>query len=170
MKKCWMLAVLMLCLTGCGAQETFETLGDEIVQSAAALQQTVSVILPDGAVTDVMETASTGKLYLCDGYSVTVQTLEAGDLDRTLRTVTGFSRDALTVMQTQWQNTRRYECVWSAAGEAEDQVGRAVILDDGCYHYAVSVMAPSSKAGGLADTWQSLFDSVRLGNEVNTGS
>ncbi len=170
MKKCWLLVVLMLTLTGCGAQETFETLEDEIVQSATALQQTLTVILPDGAVTDVMETAGNGKLYLCDGYSVCVQTLEAGDLDRTLRTLTGYSRDSLTVMQTQWQGIKRYECVWSAAGEAEDQVGRLLVLDDGSYHYAVSVMAPASIAGELTQSWQSLFSTVRLGAQISTGS
>ena len=40
------------------------------------------------------------------------------------------------------------------------QVGNAVILDDGNFHYAVSVMADADQAAKLEDTWQHILDSV----------
>jgi len=118
--------------------------------------------LPSEAVAPVLQSPDAGKLYLCDGYVLTVQTFDGGDLDETMRQVTGFSREQLTCMQTQSGDIKRYACVWSAAGEGGDHVGRAVILDDGSYHYAVSVTADFASAGELAQTWQELLNSVTL--------
>ena len=53
-------------------------------------------------------------------------------------------------------------CVWAAAGEGTDQVGKAVILDDGIYHYAVAVLVPSEQAGEQEESIRQLLDSVQL--------
>lgn len=172
MKKCWILVIALL-LAGCGAQQTLETISDVYAQPVSASIQQVIVDVPQDAGVAVLQSDDTGKLYLCDGYTVTVQTMEAGDLEKTLRTVTGYSKEELSILQTQQENVKRYECVWTAAGEAETQVGRACVLDDGDYHYTVTVMAGESLAGELSQTWKELFDSFRLvGPEVdlNTGS
>lgn len=172
MKKCWMIVIALL-LTGCGAQQTLETVSDVYVQPVSATVQQVIVDVPQDASVAVLQNDEAGKLYLCDGYTVTVQTMEAGDLEKTLRTVTGYSKEELRILRTQQENVKRYECVWTAAGEAEPQVGRACVLDDGDYHYIVTVMAGESLAGELSQTWQEVFDSFRLvGPEVdlNTGS
>ena len=166
MKKCWVLLALALVLSGCGTQETFETLSDHYAQQASAVLYEVKVALPEEAAVPAMEAQDGSKLYLCDGYTVTVQTMEAGDLDRTVRNTTGYSKDSLTVMQTQKDGVKRYECVWSAAGEGEDAVGRAVIMDDGACHYVVSVMANYTQAGELSATWKHILDSVEL---ISTG-
>lgn len=173
MKKCWIIVIALLLLTGCGAQETFETVSDVYIQPVSASIQQLIVDVPQDASVEVLQNEDAGKIYLCDGYTITVQTMEAGDLEKTLQTVTGFSKEELTLMRTAQEDAKRYECVWTAAGEGEAQVGRACVLDDGDYHYAVTVMAGESLAGKLTDTWQTLFDSVRLvGPEVdlNTGS
>lgn len=162
--------LLSVCLCGCGAQETFETVTDDMLMPVVAIQQEVSLALPEGASLEVAEAEAGGKLYLCENYTVAVQTLDAGDLDKTLRTITGYGKDDLTLMQLRDGEYDRYECAWAAAGEGQEQVGRTLILDDGSYHYTVTVMAPASQAGELAETWQSLIASVRLGAEVNTGS
>ena len=162
MRKWWVIPVLGLLFTGCTAQETLETIADAYVQPAAAQVRQVNLQLPEEASVTVMQSDDTGTLYLCDGYAVTVQTLASGDLDRTLRETTGFSRDALTVIETQPGSWKRYDCVWSAAGEGEDQVGRAAVLDDGDYHYVLSVMASFTQAGDLAEVWQEIFDSFSL--------
>ena len=162
MKKCCVLVALALLLTGCGVQETFETVADVYVQPVSVKVGDVSIMLPEDASVAVLENPDAGTLYLCDGYTLTLQTLQAGDLDRTLRQVTGFSRENLTLMQTTDTSCKRYECVWSAAGEAEDQVGRATVLDDGNYHYVLTVMAGASKAGELNDAWREIFDSFCL--------
>ena len=119
----------------------------------------IQLQLPKEATAPVLQSQEGGKLYLCDGYTLTVQTLSAGDIDRTMREVTGFSKDQLTVMETEQMDFRRYDC---AAAEEGEQVARTVILDDGNYHYAVTVMADFASAGELANTWQSLLASASL--------
>ena len=117
--------------------------------------------VPEDATVCTMESGE-GTMWLCDGFTLTVQTLAGGDLNRSLQQLTGFTEDQLTVMQTKQGDIKRREFVWSAAGEGGDQVGRAVILDDGNNHYAVSVMADAEKAGKLTQTWQKILDSVTL--------
>lgn len=162
MKKCWVIIAFMLVLAGCGTQKTFETVSDVYAEEAMASMQQVMLELPEEAAVPVLENEDTGKLYLCDGYTVTVQTFEAGDLEKTFREVTGFPKESLTVIQTRVSGMECYSCAWAAAGEGEEQVARTMILSDGNYHYAVTVMTDASKAGELAQVWQDIFDSVRL--------
>ncbi len=164
-KKLWILLGLGLLLTGCGAQQTFETVDDVQAAPAMAQMRQVTIALPNDAVLPTVENDTTGKLYLCDGYAVAVQTMEAGDLDSTLRQLTGFDRERLTLMQTEQSGVKRYDCVWTAVGEGGDHVCRGVILDDGDYHYTVTVMAEFSVAGDLTETWQTLLDSVSLSTD-----
>ena len=162
MKKLWAVLILAALLTGCGTKQTFETVSDLVDVPAMAQMQQLTLDFPDEAAVPSMENPDVGKLYLCDGYTLAVQTMDAGDLDRTLRQLTGYGKSQLTLMKTKQDGSDRYECVWSAAGENGDQIGRAVVLDDGSYHYSVSVMASADDAGELTDTWQKIFDSVKL--------
>lgn len=174
MKKWLFIGLAMILLTGCGKKETFETLSDVYVQPVSAPQVWQLVVdVPQDASVTVMASEESGKLYLCDGYTVTVQTMPAGDLQKTLLTLTGFREDQLTLMQTEQAGVKRYECVWTAAGEGETQIARACLLDDGNYIYAVTAMAGESKTGELAEQWESMFDSIFLASpdaELNTGS
>lgn len=169
MKKCCVWLVLAVLLTGCGAQQTMETVADAYVQPVSATVQQVLVTLPEDAAAPVME-SDAGKLYLCDGYTLTLQTLQSGDLDKTLRDTTGFSRDELKLVETAQGDAKRYDCVWSAAGEAEDQVCRACVLDDGNYHYVLTATAGASEAGQLQQTWQELFRSFQLVSAQGSGN
>lgn len=162
MKKWVIVAVLALLLTGCSEPESFETMSDVYYEPQIPTASKIALVLPEEAAVSVMEDPLTGSIYLCDGYSVTVQSLSAGDLDATLREVTGYPRENLLVMEREDGDNRRYECVWAAAGEGEDQVGRAVVLDDGSYHYVLTVMAGAAKAGDLAQTWQQIIDSFGI--------
>ena len=147
MKKFTFLLVVCLLLAGC-SQETFEQIDDEYDLQAALVQQEVSYKLPEDAALQTVR-SDYGQLYFCDGYEITVQTMEAGNLDKTLRELTGFGADDLTVIETGKTGQIRYDCVWSAAGEGGDMVGRAAILDDGSYHYCMTVMAPEAEAAEL---------------------
>ena len=161
MKKFVVFLILAMLLTGCTAAETFETLGNVYPDTAMPVQRQVSLTVPEDASAQVIQSEN-GRLYLCDGYEITLQTLSGGDLNKTLRTLTGFGTDSLTVMETGLTENARYEFVWTAAGEGGDTVGRAVILDDGNYHYCVTVMGPADNASQLQDTWQSLLASFTL--------
>lgn len=164
MKRLLITALSVFCLAGCGAQETFETVNDVLVQPVMATSQQVRLSLPESAAMPTMDNGAGGKLYLCDGYTVTVQTFSGGNLNETLQQVTGFTREMLTLMETTQENITRYDCAWSSMGEGEDQVCRCAILDDGTYHYVVTVMAPESKAGSFTETWQALLSSITLVN------
>lgn len=161
MKRLWILVALMIMLCGCAPVEDFETMKDVYAPQKLTNPAQISLALPGDAASPVMESEN-GKLYFCDGYEIMVQTMSAGDLNRTLQSLTGYTKDSLTVIETVNDQIRRYECVWTAAGEAGDQVGRAVIMDDGSYHYCVSVMAHALESGSLQETWQELFTSVKI--------
>ena len=163
-KKLAIFALLCLLLTGCGAKETFETVDDLYVQPAAQ-PQFLHLDMPEEAAVPTLENEQTGSVYLCDGYTMTVQVLPGGSLDSTLAQLTGFTSDRLTLMHTKQTQTDRYECVWTSAGEGTEQVGRLVILDDGNYHYAVTVMAPADTAGELTQTWQKLLSSAAISTD-----
>lgn len=173
MKKLGIVLALGLLLSGCGAQETFETVSDLYAQPVSAVLQQVVLELPDEASATVMQSESAGTMYLCDDYTITVQTMASGDLDKTLQTATGYGKEKLQIMQTRTDNAKRYECVWTSAGEGENQVGRACVLDDGSYHYVLTVMAGEDHAGELMQTWRSLMESYRIVSpdmDFNTGS
>lgn len=162
MKKVWIVLLVLVMLGGCSTQPVFETVSDLADAPVMAQQRQLQVTLPKEATTPTLRSEQAGSLYECDGYTLSVQTMEGGDLDATMRSLTGFGREQLTVMETEKHGIRRYDCVWSAAGEGGDHVGRAVILDDGSYHYAVTVMADFANAGDLAATWKSILDTVIL--------
>ena len=161
MKKLWILPLLILVLSGCSAQETLEIVSDIYAVPVSANASRLELTLPEEAAQPVMESDS-GSLYLCEDYAVTVQTMEAGDVAHTLQSVTGFDREDLTVMQTERDGVKRYECAWTAVGEGTDQICRTVILDNGCSHYAVTVMADYAQAARLTDVWNHILDSAKL--------
>jgi hypothetical protein len=162
MHKISVLLAAMLLLSGCKLQQTMETVGDvDNIEVVSRLQQ-LELDLPKETFAPALQNESGERIYMCDDYTICVQTFEGGDMDRTLKTLTGFSKDDLTVMETEVDGVKRVSCVWSAAGEGGDHIGRALVLDDGNYHYAVSVMAEFSKVGDLSSKWKELFESVRL--------
>ena len=162
MKKYVLFLLILVSFTGCGSEATFETVADEWVQSAAAPVRETLLTLPQEAVVPVSE-SEYGQLYQCDGYEIAIQTLEAGDLDATVRTVTGYSRENLTVMETKLADIRRYDLVWSCMGEQGELVGRARVLDDGNYHYVLTVLAQADRAAELETMISELFASYSLG-------
>lgn len=159
MRKWWIFALVFL-LTGCGVSKGMETMLD--VHSPLPTQQAeeIAVFVPEGA--EAMRGEDGSKIFLCNGFSIAIQNLPAGDLDKTLREVSGFSREQLQIMEREENDHNRIECVWAAAGEGEDQICRAVILDDGVYHYALTLMCNASYAGDLTDVWQEITASFTL--------
>lgn len=161
MKKCWILLALALLLCGCAAEETFETVADDIVQPVMAQPRQITVELPDNAVAPVLESDS-GQLYLCEDYEIVIETQPSGDLSATIQSISGYNKEDLTIMETQWEDVTRYEFVWASAGEKGDMLGRAVILDDGSYHYCMSVLRDAATTETSQITWRNVFGSFQL--------
>lgn len=159
MKKWITMGLTMLLLTGCGAAETFETVTDVLVQPAAALRRDIVFSPPADAAIPSMVSDEGDRLYLCGKFVLTTQTRDAGDLAGTVRAVSGYDPDGLTILETDQDGLKRYDFTWVSAGEGGNQVGRAAVLDDGSYHYILSVMAPEADSGELSQTWDVLLRS-----------
>ena len=161
MKKLFVLLLLTSMLVGCGAEETFEVVEDVIPVEPVAVPQQFYVTMPDDVLTPTFQNDSE-ELYVCQDYTISKQILPSGDLEKTVNTLTGLSQEDIQMLKTFQENADRYDLVWTAAGEDGLQLGRACILDDGNYHYVLSVMAAAEDAGALADTWQQLMESFSI--------
>lgn len=160
MKKLCLLFGLVFLLAGCGAEETFETMSDVFAEEEAKVLK-ISVDMPQKTMLPAMECEG-GALYFCDNWEIAVQTLAGGDWDRTVRAISGYSLENLTVMETGEEKMPRMEFVWTTAGERGDRVGRAAIISDGHYHYCLSVLADADQAGELAEIWNGMFESFSV--------
>ena len=152
---------LAMLLCGCAPEQTFETVTDEMVLNASAQPREILLTLPEETLLPAMETEQ-GTLYLCDGYDVAVQTMESGDLDATVRQVSGFGKEELTIMQTKAGDYTCYEFVWTGTGDLGEEVCRAKILDDGNYHYVLTASASAKMAGELQEIWNGMFETFEL--------
>lgn len=163
MKKCWIMAVALALLLGACAreEETFETVADDYIAPAMAAQRQIVVELPDNALAPALE-SDNAQVYMSDEYQLIVETFAAGDLNATFRELTGFDKDALTVLQTQQDDASRYDFVWACAGETGEQLGRGVILDDGNYHYCMSVLRDAADTENTQIVWRNVFESFAL--------
>lgn len=158
MKKLGTVLLALLLLTGCGAA-SYEQVQDVYATQPLSAPAQLLVSLPPDATVMAGEDSS---LWLCDGYTAAASTLEAGDLDATLRAVTGYGREQLEVLELEEAGLKRYECVWISAGEGGDQVARTVVLDDGSYHYTLTLQTEAAQAGALRETWQQVLGTVTL--------
>lgn len=153
--------MLALLLTGCGAEETVETVSDEWIIPVMAQPGHISVQLPGETALPVFENDQ-GRIYVCNDYEIVIQTLAAGDLEETFQTICGLPKENLTVVETKSDGMNRYEFVWAAAGESGDQTGRGVVLDDGNYHYCMSVLrnVPANEKSHI--NWDQVFSTFCL--------
>ena len=153
--------LILVMLTGCGSQEVYETVADEMILQVSAEPREVHFDLAQEPVMPVME-ADGGQLYLCGDYDVMVQTLESGDLNETVHQVSGFYPEDLTLLQTGTGEIDKYEFVWTSAAEEGQQIGRATVLDDGNYHYVLSATVNAELIGEYQEIWNGIFESFEL--------
>ena len=159
-KGIWLLLIALL-LTGCGTSEVMETVSDEHVQEVLAPVREILVELPDEAAVPAVE-GDSGQIYLCRDYEITLQTLDGGDLNATIESLSGYERDKLTVISSEARGIKRYDFVWFTAGERGDRLGRAVILDDGNYHYTMTVLRDADTTENSQVVWRTVFESFSL--------
>ena len=161
-KKRVLIAMLAaLFLAGCGKTETMETVADEMDVPVLAQPRKISVELP-GQAEAALETDA-GQLYVTDDYEIAVETLDGGDLNGTLQALSGRTAEELTVLETRTEDgMKRYEFVWAAAGEDGDRLGRGVVLDDGSYHYCMSVLRDAENPKKSQVVWSDVFSSFAL--------
>ena len=91
MKKCLCLLLITVLLAGCAAQDTVETVSDEQILPVMAEPRHISVSLPGETALPVMENDN-GRVYVTNDYEIVIQTLEAGDLHRTMLNIVHLAR------------------------------------------------------------------------------
>lgn len=161
MKKCMLVLICALLLAGCGTVEpTMETVADVWEIPVAAKPREITLDLPGEALVCAME-SDTGRLYFGDSYEIVVQTVPSGDLDATVEELTGFERDRVTVIQTRTGDVDRWEFAWATAGEQGERLGRGVILDDGDYHYCMTVLQDADVTD-CQIVWSEVFRTFEL--------
>ena len=161
MKNAVLFVLLGCFLAGCARQEVFETVDDEMVVPAAITQvREMTANVPDTAVAPVLESGDV-QVYYGDGYEIILETMGSGDLDATIRSLSGYGREKLTVLETVQQDIARYDFVWACAGETGDRLGRAAVLDDGNYHYCMTVLRDASGEKSQI-VWEEVFASFCL--------
>ena len=153
--------LLAALLAGCGKTEVFETVHDDLVQSVSVQPREVFFDLAQEPVMPAMESDS-GTLYLCGDFDVVVHTCQSGDLQNTVKEVSGFLPEELTLIQTENGDVDKYEFVWTSATDLGQQIGRATILDDGNYHYILSATVDAELMEEYQEIWNGIFESFQL--------
>ena len=161
MKRLFAVLLMGILLAGCGETPVMETVADELLVPVAADPARILVELPPEAAAAALELENQ-EFYQCQGYELMLQTLPSGDLDATVRQVSGFPEEKLTILKTDPDLWKRYDLVWSAMAQEGELVGRAAILDDGNYHYVLTVLAPADTVVQLEETWGEIFQSFSL--------
>lgn len=164
MKKwIWLTAVVSaLVLAGCSSQETpvFETVGNiSAEQPEPPAAGVIQMDLPQEAAAQTMD-AEQEQLYTWEGYELRVTTQPAGDIAATMENLTGLDNDALTVMKQDKDDMTIYQTVWSSTGEDGIRCGRAMVADDGSYHYCMSLTNPEEV--NAVEVYNRLADSFRV--------
>lgn len=173
MKKLLVIPLIAVLLAGCVKNKTFETISDIQDTPVVSAMRRVQLQLPAELAAPALQGENAGTLYLCEDYSVTVQTVDGGDLGKTIRNATGMNKDDLQILQTRQGSVKRYQWVWTANGENDMQVGRGCVLDDGTYHYVLTALADEGAAKEAQPAWKEIFASFCLAaerEEINTGS
>jgi len=162
MKKWLMGVTLMLVAVLCGCNgELYEVVGDVSTIEPDITPQKVRFEVPKDENITVMNTDK-GVLYLGENYDISLQICPSGNLDQTMRAVTGYSRKQLAITELSEKNVDRYVCAWSAVSDEGELVGRCTILDDGRFHYCLTVLVKADMAGELRNTVDAVFADYSL--------
>ena len=163
MKK-WIIGTVLLLgimLCGCSGGETFEVIADSLIDSPMAEPAKMVLELPDDAALSVMS-GTDWQCYEGEDYQIILQTYPSGNLDQTLQKVTGYGKEHLKVMEVSQANVDKYFSAWSAVSEEGEVVGQCAVLDDGVYHYCLSILVDADAAGEVRDTVDAVFASYSL--------
>ncbi len=157
----WLIIILAFLLAGCQDVPTFETIGNAYLSGETPAKRGYTLALPQEAAAQTVS-GSAGTIYFCNGYEIMLETMSSGDLNSTLTALSGFDTDDLTLLQRKEQDYTCYESAWTSIGEGGFQTARTKILDDGAWHYCLTVCAPAEEVSALQTDWQTLFDSFGL--------
>lgn len=138
MKKLCVILLLALALAGCASID-YEYVSDNGTIPALPNTRHTLINLPATVAEPTFAGEDGSCVYVCPEYEIHQQVLPGGDIPKTFLTVTGKSPEDLTVLQTMQQGYKRYDCMFAASGEGEQNLCRLTVLDDGYYHYILCI-------------------------------
>jgi len=163
MKKWWTWVLVPLLLAGCAAEPVWETIEDDMAEPVLAKEpMEITLTLPEEAAAPVLQQEDGSRVYLTDSCEIRVETLPAGNLNGTLQELTGQDRNDLTVLSTKQDAFARYDCAWTAAGEEGQQAARTAVLDDGSYHYCLTVLWDAAQTADVQNQVNQVFAGFSL--------
>ncbi len=161
MKRLCVVILLLVLTCGCAKQTVYETMSDNL-QQITAEPLDVILDLPDEVAVSVFSNGNGNEIYISNDYTVETYLMPAGDMRKTVLEITGFDMEDVSILQTQADGIKRYECTWTSTGEGELQACRATILDDGNYHYVLTVIGDQTAASEHSEEWKQIFKSYML--------
>lgn len=153
MKKIAVLLLLVLGLTGCSRQ-AWETVDDEMPAAPAALWMdetyTIQIGVPSDA--ELLVSKEGWHVFSTDNGAFELETRKflASGLNDAVKTLSGFSLEQLTVLETRRFDLPEYQFVWVTQTEQGSRLCRADLVMDGADCYAV-VCSTLEQAG---DTYE----------------
>ena len=158
MRKWVLWTILPLLLCGCGREETFEIVSDEAVVPVMATPRQIAVDLPEDAVSPVLDQEGE-QMYLCDGYDIFIEICTAGDVSGTVRSLSGYEKQDLTVKLAQAERTYFTEIMFNHGVNPTNDTYSYIILplasqEDGKAYYE----NPDVEILANTDTIQSVRD------------
>ena len=156
-----MVCLLTVLLCGCSSTDSLEMINDHFETVPVAAPAMIHLDFPEEDNVTVAQ-GDGWCTYTADAYEIVVQTCASGDLNRTLQQITGYNKERLTVMEIPATNTNKYVCAWSTVSEEGEMVGRCTIIDDGVYHYCLSVLIDADVAGDIREDIDTIFATYSL--------
>ena len=163
LKKIMFFVLIMLTLTGCGAEPTFETIGN-VWDNPQAAQTPASIefALPEDAQMEVMESTDDCKSYQIGDWMLWTEIVTGGDVMQTMENLTGMDADCLNVISHPLGNYQCHETAWSAFDEEGESVIRTAVIPYGEYHYCLSLKAPKEDARKVGSFFSGILKNVYL--------
>ena len=140
MKKIACLLLIVLLLSGC-SRPAWETVEDEMPEVPAAqwLDETYTIEIGVPADTELLESKEDWKVYSTQNGEFEVETRKflASGLGDAVKTLTGYSQEQLTIMETSRFDLPEYQFVWVTQTQQGSRLCRADLVMDGADCYAV---------------------------------
>lgn len=161
--KMWMLALVLLILTGCSGP-AWETVDDQIpAESVEVWQQeayTISAGLPEGAVL-ISEEAGVRRYRVDEtGLEVESRVFLAWSPEAAVRMLSGKEADEMTILETTRFGLPQYQFAWYDASTG--RLCRADLVLDGMTGYVLVCSLPEAQGADLAVMAQPVFGAFGL--------
>lgn len=167
MKKVFFLGAVLTAVLLCGCQKTqitWETVDDTLLTEYPTQDAAYTVLFDVPADAVLAEDVQDREVYRQkDGaYEIVSQTLGTCDLDRVVKTLSGYSADEVDILHTTRCGMEECQFVWCSADEDGTKICRADAVFDAPYCYCLTFSAKEDTSCDYITTQQQVFSSMSL--------